>query len=47
MVMFDEELDEVRQLLAPGSRRKAEAHAKLRGLAIVDGAILGELLQPG
>ena len=47
MVMFDEELDEVRQLLAPGSRRKAEAHAKLRGLAIVDGAIRGELLQPG
>jgi len=47
MVMFEEELDEVRQLLAPGSRRKAEAHAKLRGLAIVDGAIRGELLQPG
>ena len=47
MVMFEEELDEVRQLLAPGSRRQAEAQAKLRGLAIVDGAIRGELLQPG
>lgn len=47
MVMFEEELDEVRQLLMPGSRRAAEAHAKLRGLAIVDGAIRGELLQPG
>ncbi len=47
MIMFDEELDEVRQLLAPRSRRAAEAHAKLRGLAIVDGAIRGELLQPG
>lgn len=47
MVMFDEELEEVRQVLAPGSRRKAEAHAKLRGLAIVDGAIRGQLLQPG
>jgi hypothetical protein len=47
MVMFEEEVDEVRQLLAPGSRRTAEAHAKLRGLAIVDGAIRGELLQPG
>ena len=47
MVMFEEELEEVRQLLAPGHRRTAEAHAKLRGLAIVDGAIRGELLQPG
>lgn len=47
MLMFEEELDEVRQLLAPGSRRQAEAQAKLRGLAIVDGAIRGELLQPG
>ncbi|WP_404351765.1 hypothetical protein LG324_03365 [Phycicoccus jejuensis] len=47
MLMFEEELEEVRQLLAPGSRRQAEAQAKLRGLAIVDGAIRGELLQPG
>lgn len=47
MVMFEQELEGVRQLLAPGIRRNAEAHAKLRALAIVDGAIRGESLQPG
>lgn len=35
------------QAQRPTDRVKAEAHAKLRGLAIVDGAIRGELLQPG
>ncbi|MCK8642417.1 DUF3644 domain-containing protein [Mycobacterium colombiense] len=34
LVMFATELDEVRRLLAPGKRRRAEAEAKLRGLAI-------------
>ncbi len=47
MLMFADELDEVRRLLQPGTRKAAEAHAKLRGLAIVDGALRGELLQPG
>lgn len=46
IVMFERELDEVRQLLAPGKRRRAEAEAKLRGLAIVDYAIQGSLVQP-
>lgn len=47
MVMFAGEVAEVRRLLEPGTRKAAEAHAKLRGLAIVDGTIRGELLQPG
>lgn len=47
LAMFANELDEVRQLLAPGRRRRAEAEAKLRGLAIVDHAIQGSLVQPG
>lgn len=44
--MFSSELDAVRQLLAPGRRHRAEAEAKLRGLAIVDGALQGQFLQP-
>jgi hypothetical protein len=46
LALFDEEVKEVRRLLAPGSRRRIEAHAKLRALAIVDGAIHGERTQP-
>jgi hypothetical protein len=44
--LFLEELGEIERLLAPGRRRHAEAKAKLRALAIVDGAMLGEKLQP-
>jgi hypothetical protein len=44
--MFASEVDTVRQLLAPGRRHRAEAEAKLRGLAIVDGALQGQLVQP-
>lgn len=47
VAMFANELDEVRRLLAPGRRKRAEAEAKLRGLAIVDHAIQGSLVQPG
>ena len=46
LMMFTEELEEVRRLLAPGTRRHAEAEARLRSLAIMDGAIQGEFLQP-
>ena len=44
--MFASELDSVKQLLAPGRRHRAEAEAKLRGLAIVDGALQGRFVQP-
>lgn len=47
MVMFADEVEEVRRLLEPGTRKATEAHAKLRAIAIVDGTIRGELLQPG
>ena len=44
--VFELEIEEVRKLLKPGKRRRMEASAKLRGLAIVDSAILGTRLQP-
>lgn len=43
---FDNEITEVKKLLKPKSRKYIEAVAKLRGLAILDGAIKGEKLQP-
>jgi len=47
VVLFEEEVVQVARLLAPGKRRRTEATARLRALAIVDGAIRGEKLQPG
>lgn len=44
--LFASEAAEVRKLLEPGTRRRLEARARLRGLAIVDGAIRGERIQP-
>ncbi|MBN2465420.1 hypothetical protein JXD38_07330 [candidate division WOR-3 bacterium] len=44
--LFDSEVREVRRLLRPGTRHRTEAAAKLRALAIVDGAMRGERLQP-
>lgn len=46
LAMFSSEADEVRKLLAPGKRKRAEAAAKLRGIAIVDGALQGTFVQP-
>ena len=45
--LFDMEVKEVQRLLQPGKRRAIEANAKLRGLAIMEGAIQGERVQPG
>lgn len=45
--LFDTEMKEVQALLRPGKRKGVEANAKLRALAIVEGAIQGEKLQPG
>jgi hypothetical protein len=44
--LFEQEAKEVERLLKPGRRRKVEATAKLRALAIVDGAMRGDRLQP-
>jgi len=44
--LFDHEVNEVQRLLKPGKRRKVEVAAKLRALAIVDGAMRGDRLQP-
>lgn len=45
--LFEHEVEEVLRLLRPGSRRKIEAEAKLRPLAVLDAAIRGEKGQPG
>ncbi len=44
--LFEQEASEVQRLLKPGKRRKVEAAAKLRALAIVDGAMRGDRIQP-
>jgi len=44
--LFDSEISEVTKLLKPGRRRRTEALARLRPLAILDAAIRGEKLQP-
>ena len=43
---FEHDTREIQRLLSPGRRRRVEARAKLRGLAIVDRAIHGEDRQP-
>jgi hypothetical protein len=45
--LFDSEVNEIRTLLKPGSRRQTEAMARLCLLAILDGALQGEKGQPG
>jgi len=44
--LFANEADEIKKLLGPGTRRGVEAKAKLRSLAIVEGAFSGEKVQP-
>jgi hypothetical protein len=44
--LFDSEVTEIRKLLRPGRRRRIEALARLRPLAILDGTIRGEKGQP-
>jgi hypothetical protein len=45
--LFYNEVVEVRKLLKPGGHRRIEAQAKLRALAIIEGSIIGEKVQPG
>lgn len=44
--LFDSEVGEIKQLLQPGRRRRLEAVARLRPLAILDATIRGEKGQP-
>lgn len=44
--LFDSEVSEIRKLLSPGRRRRVEAEARLRPLAILDSTIAGEKGQP-
>ena len=45
--LFDSETAEVQKLLGPNCRRRTEADARLRPLAILDATIRGEKTQPG
>lgn len=45
-VMIQREVDFIRELLKPGSRRKMDARARLRSLAIVEGTTQGIRTQP-
>ena len=44
--LFDKEIDEIRALLAPGTRRRMDAVAKARSLAVLEGAMNGDYEQP-
>ena len=44
--LFDSEVTEIRRLLGPRKRRRVEAEARLRPLAILDATIRGEKGQP-
>ncbi len=44
--LSDHEVKEIKRLLQPGKRHRIEATAKLRALAIMEGAVEGERLQP-
>lgn len=46
-MLFEGEVEQIRKLLAPGSRKRTEAGARLRSLAIMEGSIRGERVQPG
>jgi hypothetical protein len=46
LLQFEDEVAEIRKLLAPKSRKKFEAHAKLRVLAALDNSLKGEAGQP-
>ncbi len=44
--LFDSEVSEIKKLLGPGRRRRIDAKARLRPLAILDATIRGEKGQP-
>jgi hypothetical protein len=46
VMLFDRETEEIKKLLRPGTRKRIEAMARLRALAIVEGAVGGQRVQP-
>jgi cell division protein FtsI/penicillin-binding protein 2 len=44
--MIDLEFEEIRRLVGPHAHRRLEAHAKLRALATIEGALGGQRTQP-
>lgn len=44
--MIDQQFREIKELVAPGSRKRLEARAKLRPLAIIEGSLRGTRTQP-
>ena len=46
VALFDHETTELRNLLGPGKRRRLQAYARLRPLAILDATVRGRKLQP-
>jgi hypothetical protein len=46
VALFDTEVMEIKKLLSPGIRRRTEAEAKLRTLAIVEKSLNGQKTQP-
>jgi hypothetical protein len=46
VTLFEREVEEVKKLLKPGGRKQIQATARLKTLAILDGAVKGERIQP-
>ncbi|MEO1987639.1 MAG: DUF3644 domain-containing protein [Martelella sp.] len=46
VTLFDNEIDEIKGLLAPGKRKKMDAVAKARSLAVLESAVKGDYEQP-
>ena len=46
MALFDKDVEEIRGLLVPGTRKKMDAIAKARSLAVLESAVQGDYEQP-
>lgn len=44
--LFEVEIEDIKKLLSPGKRRRVQALAKLRALAIMESSVNGEYVQP-
>lgn len=44
--LFDKEVEEIKGLLAPGTRKRMDAIARARSLAVLEGAVNGDYEQP-